>query len=128
MLMSLEPTLARLTAVPRVFVPPDGRVRTGSVLVISNPQNQVYWPRTFRVGTFPDPTPSNVTRSPGYWRTMMGLPGSPLRTLLQWPVYVPPRSQIVSPGWTEEGCENAFVRFHGLPVDPLPERVPLGVT
>src|SRR5579862_8848398 len=66
---------------------------------------------------------------------MMGAPGAPV-TWLRKPLsvagmYTPPRSQMVSPGFTEEGCEplgdpKAVSKFHGCAIEPSPPGVPFG--
>ncbi len=72
--------------------------------------------------------PSMVARSPAYWRTMMGWDAVPFSLLANVPLYVPPRSQIVSPGRTEAGWSSAVWRRQGLLKVPVPLALALGET
>src|ERR1700730_16410287 len=107
--------------------PEVGTTRMGSENMISNPQYHVHEPFTVRADTRDEP-PSMVARSPGYWRTIIGTPEAPLRLLVKFPRYVPPRSQIVAPGFTAAGCERAVCRSQGLAVVPDPLANPDGET
>src|SRR5689334_3153426 len=60
---------------------------------------------------------------------MIGADTVPLRLGLNVPVYVPTRTQMVSPGWTLPPAPlKAVDRFHGLPVVPESPLVPPVVT
>src|SRR5690349_25149945 len=90
-------------------------VRSGSESINSKPQNTEYSPVTTnksprRVGDVA-PAASIIARSPRYCRTTTGAPGAPCTLLTTDPRYVPPRSQIVSPG---------AVRAPPAPPTPLP--------
>ncbi len=58
----------------------------------------------------------------------MGALAVPFKLLKKVPRYVPPRSQIVSPGLTAAGWANAAARLQGLPIVPLPLAIPEGET
>src|SRR5512143_2856319 len=99
----------------------------------SNPQYHAYDPFTLRTCCLVPRTkgftfPSSVARSPGYCLTTIGARAVPFSELVKFPVYVPPRSQIVSPGLTAPGWESAFARLHGAFWVPLPRSVPVGET
>ena len=101
--------------------------RVGDELITSNPQNHVYEPLTVSVAVLLGP-PSRLARSPGYWRTTIGLAAVPFKVLEKVPEYVPPRSQTVSPGRTGEGWLKAVWRSHGLVMLPFPLGPPSGAT
>jgi hypothetical protein len=67
--------------------------------------------------------PSSRALSPGYGRTLIGAARVPVRLLDTRPVYVPPRSQIVSPGWTADGWFKAVWRLQGGERLPVPAAV-----
>src|SRR5215831_6649754 len=59
---------------------------------------------------------------------VIGFVSAPLRATVKLPVYVPPRSQIVSPGLIDEGPASAVARSHGLAMLPSPDAAPVGET
>src|SRR3989344_7283931 len=66
---------------------------------------------------------------------MTGAGAVPFRLLLNAPLYVPPRSQIVSPGFTTKFLFvetvlsfNAVAKSHGLLMLPSPVGEPVGET
>ena len=65
--------------------------------------------------------PSIVARSPGYARSTIGAPALPRSALWNEPRYVPPRTQMVSPGCTAEGRDFAarYDEFRSLGVEVL---------
>src|SRR5512146_434090 len=74
-----------------------------------------------------------VARSPGSWRTMIGLELVPVSELVNAPLYVPPRSQTVSPGRIfPPAPPSALARSHGrsaepsFPLDPAGDTYHLG--
>src|SRR5881394_1098250 len=99
--------------------------------MISKPQYHVYEPFTVSTSV-PDSSvdpPSIVARSPGYWRTTIGAAAVPFKLLENAPLYVPPRSQIVSPGCTLPLPPFRPVwRFQGRAELPSPLLEPLGDT
>src|SRR5262245_28130717 len=66
-----------------------------------------------------------MARSPGYWRTLIGALAVPFKWLVKVPRYVPPLSQIVSPG-PIDGSESAVARSHGRARLPSPSGLPTG--
>ena len=71
--------------------------------------------------------PSIVARWPGRARTIIGLRAVPVSVLVNSPLYVPPRSQTVSPGRTVPfPPSNAVARSQGLPEVPSPSIEPEG--
>ncbi len=72
--------------------------------------------------------PSIVARSPGYARSTIGAPALPRSELWNAPRYVPPRTQIVSPGRTADGCPSAVRRSQGRSRLPSPFGEPFGAT
>src|SRR2546423_9647792 len=108
-------------------------VRSGSESISSKPQNVTFSPvttnrspRTLREGA---PAPSITARSPRYGRTTTGAPGAPRTLLTNAPRYVPPRSQIVSPGATRPPPPpSAVAKPQGRPTVPSPALDPDGAT
>ncbi len=98
--------------------------RFGSEEKTSSPSYQTYSPAIESVGCSGPGPPSIRARSPGYGRTRIGDTDEPARRLRNRPVYVPPRTQIESPGSTAAGAEKAVARFQGLPSVPVPLPVP----
>ncbi len=105
--------------------------RFGSDEKTSKPQYHVYCPPTVSVARRGPGPPSRRARSPGYGRTLIGAADVPVRLPDTRPVYVPPRSQIVSPGLTADGWLRAVWRLHGVERLPVPAAVlvvPFGAT
>src|SRR5437867_2799271 len=95
--------------------------------VSSKPQNTVHAPSTITFASVAV-APSSVARSPGYCRTTIGAAAVPFRVLMNPPRYVPPRSQMVSPGCTRPWPPlKAVCKSHGRP-EPSPALEPLGDT
>src|SRR5439155_290872 len=93
--------------------------------MISKPQKVAHCPSMLNVSTL-DAPPSIVARSPGYCRTTIGAAAVPASVEVKVPAYVPPRSQIVSPGRTEPWPPfSAVCRSHGER-EPSPPVVPVG--
>src|SRR5881409_1752024 len=84
-----------------------------------------HWPSTVRVDWVELP-PSIVARSPGYWRTTIGAAAVPLRVVVNTPAYVPPRSQMVSPGCTEPRPPASAVAKSQGRLEPSPVLEPVG--
>src|SRR3989442_7734197 len=93
--------------------------------ITSKPQNTVQGPSMVKFASVAV-APSSVARSPRYCRTTIGAAADPVRVLLNVPSYIPPRSQIVSPGCTLPWPPlNAVCRSHGR-LEPSPVLEPLG--
>src|SRR5262245_7081463 len=69
---------------------------------------------------------SRIARSPRYARTVIASVSRPTRRLTKLPVYVPPRNQIVAPGWTSLRALSAVWRSQGFSSVPLPSELPSG--
>ena len=93
----------------------------GDEFITSKPQYQVSAPLIVI-------EPSMIARSAGYWRTMIEAVVLPVSVLVNTPRYVPPRSQIVSPGCTTLGWLSAVIKSHGLAELPSPRAEPLDAT
>src|SRR5947199_2157963 len=104
--------LMSLTRGPKTVIPV-GAVVLGDEFITSKPQYQVSAPLIVI-------EPSMIVRSAGYWRTMMGAAVVPVNVLVNTPRYVPPRSQIVSPGCTALGWLSASAKSHGRHDLPSP--------
>src|SRR6266536_544818 len=93
---------------------------TGSDCISSRPQYTASAPNTLS-------RPSIVARSPGRPRTVIGERAVPVSVLVKSPLYVPPRTQTVSPGRTVPfPPSNAVDRFQGLLRVPSPVVEPEG--
>src|SRR4051794_22819391 len=62
--------------------------------------------------------PSSVARSPGYCRTQIGRAPVPVRKLVNGPQYVPPLSQMVSPGRAGPVADSAVAKSRGRSMRP----------
>src|SRR2546423_6559558 len=72
---------------------------------------------------------SSVARSPGYWRITTGFPDVPATVARNFPRYVPPCSQTVSPGWIlPDAPLSAKVSDQGWPSVPALLELPVGET
>src|SRR6266576_2798309 len=121
--------LLTYTPSPRRPVPvPAAPKRCVPDTISSKPQYLVYEPLTVST-SFRMVPPSSVARSPGYCRTTIQFAALPFKLDENVPEYVPPRSQIVSPGCTRPPPPlSAVCRFHGRAELPSPPLVPLVAT
>ena len=104
--------------------------RAGCESVNSNPQNQVFAPfieKALESVVFPV-FRSTIARWPGIARRTIGRAAVPVSLLLNVPLYVPPLSQMVSPGRTTDGCLSALASLQGFWLLPSPDEVPFADT
>src|SRR5256885_16312401 len=125
-LMNLVWAASFTTTSGRILSAVEMLTRRGLELVNSRPQNVLYSPATIHV-SLSELAPSMTARSPGYWRMTTGAVAVPATVLRKDPLYVPPRTQIVSPGWTRPPAPcNAVRRSQGRAALPSAAGEPFG--